>query len=105
MIVNAVAIEHGISPAWIRDKSMRVWHDSHPRMEAWYLIRTLLPLWTYATIGRYFGGMDHTTVMHGIRKTMKLMETDADLVERLHDIELQMRDRIAAMTARMESEG
>jgi chromosomal replication initiator protein len=30
-------------------------------------------------IGDYFGGRDHTTVLHAIRKTESLLEQDADL--------------------------
>ena len=30
-------------------------------------------------IGEYFGGRDHTTVLHAIRKTESLLEADADL--------------------------
>ena len=30
-------------------------------------------------IGDYFGGRDHTTVLHAIRKTESLLQEDADL--------------------------
>ncbi|MCP4777752.1 MAG: chromosomal replication initiator DnaA, partial [Planctomycetaceae bacterium] len=30
-------------------------------------------------IGEYFGGRDHTTVLHAIRKTELLLESDSEL--------------------------
>jgi chromosomal replication initiator protein len=45
------------------------------RSAAMYLAR-LLTTRSLEQIGRYFGGRDHTTVMHGCRKTEKLMKND-----------------------------
>jgi chromosomal replication initiator protein len=39
-------------------------------------------------IGRKFGGRDHTTVMHAVRKIDELMRTDPSLAE---DVELLRR--------------
>jgi chromosomal replication initiator protein len=39
-------------------------------------------------IGRRFGGRDHTTVMHGVRRIDELMAADSQLAE---DIELLRR--------------
>jgi chromosomal replication initiator protein len=39
-------------------------------------------------IGRRFGGRDHTTVMHAVRKIEQLGESDAQMAE---DIELLRR--------------
>jgi chromosomal replication initiator protein len=39
-------------------------------------------------IGRKFGGRDHTTVMHAVRKIDELIATDASLAE---DLELLRR--------------
>jgi chromosomal replication initiator protein len=39
-------------------------------------------------IGRKFGGRDHTTVMHAVRKIEQLAETDAQIAE---DVELLRR--------------
>lgn len=36
-------------------------------------------------IGEYFGGRDHSTVLHAIRKTESLLEQDADLSRMLHE--------------------
>ena len=40
-----------------------------------YLARLLTPH-SLEQIGRYFGGRDHTTVLHGQRRTEKLMKRD-----------------------------
>ena len=42
---------------------------------AMYLARNLMQL-SLSQIGDYFGGRDHTTVMHGFRKTEGLLKTD-----------------------------
>ena len=49
-----------------------------PRQVAMYLAREVakLPL---ATIGRYFNGRDHTTVMHATKKVIEGMKSDPQL--------------------------
>ncbi|NNE01414.1 MAG: AAA family ATPase [Pirellulaceae bacterium] len=37
-------------------------------------------------IGKYFGGRDHSTVLHAIRKTESLLADDIDLHQVLHDV-------------------
>ncbi|MGB7342686.1 MAG: DnaA/Hda family protein [Pirellulaceae bacterium] len=37
-------------------------------------------------IGKYFGGRDHSTVLHAIRKTESLLESDSDLHQTLSDV-------------------
>ena len=37
-------------------------------------------------IGEYFGGRDHTTVLHAIRKTQVLLESDTDLQRAAEDV-------------------
>ena len=39
-------------------------------------------------IGRHFGGRDHTTVMHGVKRIEDLMRSDAQIAE---DVELLRR--------------
>ncbi len=36
-------------------------------------------------IGQYFGGRDHSTVLHAIRKTQSLLEEDGDLSRMMHE--------------------
>ncbi len=48
------------------------------RSLAMYLTRQLTGS-SYHQIGKYFGGRDHTTVLHACRKTESLMHSDSDL--------------------------
>lgn len=57
---------------------------ARPRQIAMYLAKTLTPK-SYPEIGKKFGGKDHTTVIHAVKKVEKLRETDKEFAE---DIEL-----------------
>jgi chromosomal replication initiator protein len=56
---------------------------------AMYLARQLTSQ-SLKQIGHYFGGRDHTTVLHGCRKTESLMHTDAGI----HEAVLGLRQRL-----------
>lgn len=43
-------------------------HIMAARMEAVYAVRTLRPDMSYPAIGRWFGGRDHSTILHSVRK-------------------------------------
>lgn len=60
---------------------------ARPRQVAMYLSKALTSK-SLPEIGRKFGGRDHTTVMHAVRKIEELTATDAALAE---DIELLRR--------------
>ena len=60
----------------------RVRNIARPRQVAMYLSKQLT-LRSLPEIGRRFGGRDHTTIMHGVRKIEELMVTDSDLVDNL----------------------
>jgi chromosomal replication initiator protein len=53
-----------------------------PRQVAMYLCK-VLSLRSLPEIGRRFGGRDHTTVLHGIRKIEKLMARDPAFVDEI----------------------
>ncbi len=65
----------------------RVRTIARPRQVAMYLAKTLTTR-SLPDIGRRFGGRDHTTIMHGIRKVEELKATDGQLAE---DIDLLRR--------------
>jgi chromosomal replication initiator protein len=65
----------------------RVRTIARPRQVAMYLSKTLTTR-SLPDIGRRFGGRDHTTIMHGVRKVEELKATDSQLAE---DIELLRR--------------
>ncbi len=60
-----------------------------PRQVAMYLIRELLEI-PLVRIGSVFGGRDHSTVIHSIRKVEKTLETDASLRAKVHKIREEM---------------
>ncbi|HSF96272.1 MAG TPA: chromosomal replication initiator protein DnaA [Thermohalobaculum sp.] len=60
---------------------------ARPRQVAMYLAKTLTAK-SLPEIGRGFGGRDHTTVIHAVRKVEQLRETDSQLSD---DIELLRR--------------
>jgi chromosomal replication initiator protein len=58
-----------------------------PRQVAMYLSKTMTPR-SFPEIGRRFGGRDHTTVLHAVRKIEELISGDQKLS---HEIELLRR--------------
>jgi chromosomal replication initiator protein len=58
-----------------------------PRQIAMYLSKLLTPR-SLPEIGRRFGGRDHTTVLHAVRKITGLVTADGTLTE---EIELLKR--------------
>src|SRR5262249_21254044 len=56
-----------------------------PRQVGMYLTRKLTPL-SLAEIGHYFGGRDHSTVLHACRKVEKSLCRDAVLSGAIRDI-------------------
>ena len=65
----------------------RVRTFARPRQVAMYLAKQLTSR-SLPEIGRRFGGRDHTTVMHGVRKIEELKQTDGQIAE---DVELLRR--------------
>jgi chromosomal replication initiator protein len=60
----------------------RVRTIARPRQIAMYLAKQLTPR-SLPEIGRRFGGRDHTTIMHGVRKIEELMAQDTQMAEDL----------------------
>jgi len=60
---------------------------ARPRQVAMYLAKQLTPR-SLPEIGRKFGGRDHTTVMHAVRKIDELMKEDAQIAQ---DVEICRR--------------
>lgn len=57
-----------------------------PRQMAMYLVTTILPEVPLATIGQYFGGRDHTTVIHARDKIQQKVTEDPVYKKRAEDI-------------------
>jgi chromosomal replication initiator protein len=60
----------------------RLRNIARPRQVAMYLSKQLTPR-SLPEIGRRFGGRDHTTIMHGVRKIEELMAGDSQLADDL----------------------
>jgi hypothetical protein len=92
-IVDAVALECGVSRADIlgTDRRARIVEARHLAMYAVHdVIRTLsLPV-----VGRLFGGRDHTTVLHAVRKIEQRLRAGPEYDR-----------RVAALIARVSSAG
>jgi len=69
----------GVKPEGLVSKR-RTKNLTVPRQVAMYLIKDLLDL-PLVQIGELFGGRDHSTVIHSIRKVEEDMESDSDFAE------------------------
>jgi chromosomal replication initiator protein len=67
----------------------RVRTIARPRQIAMYLAKQLTPR-SLPEIGRRFGGRDHTTIMHGVRRIEELMTTDSQLSDDLQMLRRQL---------------
>ncbi len=61
----------------------RLRNIARPRQVAMYLAKQLTPR-SLPEIGRRFGGRDHTTIIHGVRKIEELMASDSQLNDDLN---------------------
>ena len=62
-----------------------------PRQIAMYLAKTLT-LRSLPEIGRRFGGRDHTTVLHAVRKIEGLIATDTTLAAEIEVLKGQLQE-------------
>ncbi|HEV7449343.1 MAG TPA: chromosomal replication initiator protein DnaA [Candidatus Paceibacterota bacterium] len=85
-IQRVVARQYNVSRADLLS-SRRTANVVRPRQVAMYLAKTLT-LRSLPEIGRRFGGRDHTTVLHAVRKIENLVDNDNVLAE---EIELLKR--------------
>jgi chromosomal replication initiator protein len=71
--------------------SRRTANVVRPRQVAMYLAK-ILTLRSLPEIGRRFGGRDHTTVLHAVRKMDALIATDTALAEEIDVLKRQLQD-------------
>ena len=89
-IMKLVARQFSLSLADLKsDKRNR--ELSTPRQLAMYLCRKFSNL-SLPDIGTLFGGKNHTTVLHAVRRMGRLQSTDPLLRESLAKIESEIRD-------------
>ena len=65
--------------------SIRSINIARPRQIAMYLCKQITSF-SYPEIGKAFGGKDHTTVMHAVKKIESLLVTDLKLKKQFLDI-------------------
>jgi chromosomal replication initiator protein len=89
-IQRVVARQYNVSRSDLLS-SRRTANVVRPRQVAMYLAKTLT-LRSLPEIGRRFGGRDHTTVLHAVRKIEGLVGTDASLAEEVEILKRQLQD-------------
>src|SRR5207342_1996993 len=89
-IQRIVARQYNVSRADLLS-SRRTANVVRPRQIAMYLAKTLT-LRSLPEIGRRFGGRDHTTVLHAVRKIENLVNTDNALAEEIELLKRQLQE-------------
>jgi chromosomal replication initiator protein len=89
-IQRVVARQYNVSRADLLS-SRRTANVVRPRQVAMYLAKTLT-LRSLPEIGRRFGGRDHTTVLHAVRKIENLVNSDSALAEEIELLKRQLQE-------------
>lgn len=89
-ILRIVAKHYGVSRADLLS-SRRTANVVRPRQIAMYLAKTLT-LRSLPEIGRRFGGRDHTTVLHAVRKIEGLVQGDKVLADEIEVLKRQLQE-------------
>jgi chromosomal replication initiator protein len=89
-IQRIVARQYNVSRADLLS-SRRTANVVRPRQVAMYLAKTLT-LRSLPEIGRRFGGRDHTTVLHAVRKIENLVGSDASVKEEIELLKRQLQE-------------
>jgi len=84
MILKNVIDEFGFSEAELKGKK-RTQKLALARQTSMYLIRSMLNL-SLAEIGEFFGGKDHSTVIHAIDKVENLRKSDVEYYQKIQRI-------------------
>ena len=89
-IQRVVARQYNVSRSDLLS-SRRTANVVRPRQVAMYLAKTLT-LRSLPEIGRRFGGRDHTTVLHAVRKIEALVSKDATLSDEVELLKRQLQE-------------
>ena len=89
-IQRVVARQYNVSRSDLLS-SRRTANVVRPRQVAMYLAKTLT-LRSLPEIGRRFGGRDHTTVLHAVRKIEGLVGADVALAEEIEVLKRQLQE-------------
>lgn len=94
IIIRVVCRNYGITRTDILS-ARRTANVVRPRQIAMWLCKQLT-LRSLPDIGRRFGNLDHTTVLHAVRKIENLRQTDAAMAAELDDLREQIQARLPA---------
>ncbi|GEM_PF-942727 len=83
-VMELVAKEFGIQTRDLQSRT-RVKTIVLPRQIAMFLSRKHTGL-SLVQVGGFFGGRDHATVMHSIKRVKRILEEEGDLTDRIHDL-------------------
>ena len=89
-IQRIVARQYNVSRADLLS-SLRTANVVRPRQVAMYLAKTIT-LRSLPEIGRRFGGKDHTTVLHAVRKIEGLVGNDEMLADEIESLKRQLQE-------------
>ncbi len=84
-ILNVVALQFSIRGSDMKSEK-RVRKLSLPRQICMYLLRRHLSM-SFPDIGKFMGGKDHSTVMHGVNKIAAAMRTDPEIMNYVTTLE------------------
>jgi chromosomal replication initiator protein len=89
LIQKVVADSFGVRPADLKSKR-RTKTVVLPRQVAMYLCRTLTSC-SLPETGHFFGGKDHSTVIHAVKTIEEKKEKDVELRNRIESLTKQLR--------------
>ena len=89
-IQRAVAEHYGLKKEDLLSER-RTRSIARPRQAAMYLAKQLTTR-SYPDIGRRFGGRDHTTVLHAVRRIEELKAIDPALAQDVEALTRKLRD-------------
>ncbi len=84
-IKKKVASYYGLKTSDL-ESSKRSRNIAYPRQIAIYLIRELCPNYSLPKIGTFFGGRDHTTVLHSYEKIKSDLKENEDLKNQIDNL-------------------
>lgn len=84
-ILNVVALQFSVRGSDLKSEK-RVRKLSLPRQICMYLLRRHLSM-SFPDIGKFMGGKDHSTVMHGVSKIAEAMRTDPEIMNYVTTLE------------------
>ncbi len=93
-IINAVTEYFGVKMTDLQSKR-RQRSIALPRQVCMFLARRHTRF-SLEEIGGYFGGRDHTTVMHAVKTIMDRSDVDAEFAKVMVELETQLREAVSA---------